>query len=49
MKIKHQEKYLGEEICSSLAASVVATVRKRRGLVLMTINDIVSIVEDARA
>ena len=49
MKIKHQEKYLGEEICSSLAASVVATVRKRRGLVLMTINDIVSIVEDARS
>ena len=49
MKVKLQEKYLGEQIQSTLVDSVVATIQIRRGLALMTINDIIGIVNDARS
>ena len=49
MKIKKQEKYLGEQICPSLADSVLATIRKRKGLAFLAIHDIASVINDARS
>ena len=49
MKRKTHEKYLGEILCSGLAESVIATVKKRKGQVMLAINEIASIVSDTRA
>ena len=48
MKVKYQEKYLGEQICPGMAESVNATINKRKGLALLAISDIANIVNDAR-
>ena len=50
MKQLAQDKYLGDQICSGgLAASVKATIAKRKGKVLETIFDIKAIIDDARS
>ena len=49
MNIKMQEKYLGEQICSTTEESIIATIKKRKGLAILAINDIASVVSDARA
>ena len=49
MKVKRQEKYLGEEIKESLAESALATICKRKGIVTLAINDIVNVMKDRRS
>ena len=49
MKIKPKEKYLGEIIHLGVSESVNATVSKRKGLAILSINDIISIIHDSRA
>ena len=49
MKIKEKEKYLGKIICSGVSESVEATIKKRKGQVMLAINEIASIVTDTRA
>ena len=50
MKQVAQEKYLGDQInCGGLAASVSATVHKRKGKVLQTIFDIRAVIDDCRS
>ena len=50
MKCLEKEKYLGDMICSGgLAASVQATVMKRKGQVVSSILDTKAVVEDCRA
>ena len=40
---------MGEQIKENNAESVKATVNKRKGLAMLAINDIVSVIQDARA
>ena len=46
---RKQEKYLGDQFFGNTADSIEATVRKRKGNAILTINDIATIVSDARA
>ena len=48
MKIKSQEKYLGEQIIGSLEESILATIRKWGGIVMLAINDIANVIKDVR-
>ena len=48
MQVKQQDKYLGEQICPTIGESVVVTIKKRKGVTYMAINDLVSVVNDAR-
>ena len=50
MKQVSQEKYLGDQIsCGGLAASVTATVAKRKGIVLQKIFEIKAVIDDCRS
>ena len=50
MKQAAQEKYLGDQInCGGLAASVAATVGKRKGIVFGKIFEIKAVVDDCRS
>ena len=49
MKREAQGKYLGEIIKSSTDESIVATIKKRKGNVLLAISDIAAIISDVRA
>ena len=49
MQIKEKDKYLGEEITVSCANSITATIKKRKGLVMLAINDIAYIINDPRS
>ena len=48
MKIKSQEKYLGKQIIGSLEESILATIRKWGGIVMLAINDIANVIKDVR-
>ena len=49
MKVAKQAKYLGEEIKSGVSDSIIATIKKRTGNVMIAISEIVSLVNDPRA
>ena len=50
MKVSLEEKYLGDQISSGgLAASILATIKKRRGLVIGKIFEIKAVIDDCRS
>ena len=49
MKVSNQERFLGEQITGENAESILATLKKRKGIVLMAISDIAAMMSDARA
>ena len=49
MKVQSTGKFLGDQIGKSVSDSVTATINKRKGTTLLAINDITTIVNDARA
>ena len=49
MKVSNQERFLGEQITGGNAESILATLKKRKGIVLMAISDIAAMLSDARA
>ena len=49
MRVSESEKYLGDNISSSLSESVLNTIQKRKGLCLKVISEIKLTVEDCRS
>ena len=50
MKVSSEEKYLGDQDSSSgLAASILATIKKRGGLVIGKIFEIKAVIDDCRS
>ena len=49
MKVANNVKYLGETISGSVADSIEATIKKRKGQAMIAINEITNLVNDTRS